>query len=115
MDNTKLLNLSLIFSIVGLLTILFISEAISPKFYPISEINEKMIDQTISTLGKISLIKQTKNFTIFSLKDNNSKILVIVWKENQIHLKKNTEVKIIGKILKYGKDLEIEAIEIIRR
>tara|TARA_Y100000310_G_scaffold343563_2_gene451818 strand:+ start:469 stop:816 length:348 start_codon:yes stop_codon:yes gene_type:complete len=113
MDDKKVSIISLIFSLLGVLIILYLSENTLPPFYQISEIDESLLDQTIFTTGEISLIKETNGLFIFILKGNNSKILVIATKEQELQLDKNKKVNLIGKVLKYRGELEIKAEEII--
>ena len=112
MNEKKLITVSLFFSLIGLLMIIFLSVNLEPPFYKISEINKNLTEKTITTVGKISLIKETKDIFIFTLEDDFSNILVIAFKENDLILEKNTEVKLIGKVIEYQNELEIQAKEI---
>jgi len=112
MDEKKLIIISLFFSLIGLFFIIFLSENIDPPFYKISEISESLTEQIIMTVGEISLIKETKDVFIFDLEENSSSILVIAFKEDDLFLEKNTKVRVIGKIIEYQNELEIQAKEI---
>ncbi len=112
MDEKNLVTISLFFSLVGILILIFLSGNIEPPFYKISEIDKSLKEKTITTIGKISLLKETKDIFIFTLNDDFSDIIVIAFKEDNLSLEKNTEVKIVGKIIEYNGELEIQAKEI---
>ena len=114
MFERDLSYISLIFSLVGVFLILFLSENLEPKFYQIFEIDNSLIDKIISTSGKINLVKETEQISLFILENNSSKILVFTENNKKLNLKKDTFVKVIGKILMYNGELEIEIKEIKR-
>lgn len=112
MDEQKLIIISLCSSIVGLFLIIFLSENIEPPFYKISDINKNLTGNIITTVGKISLIKETKDIFIFNLEENSSSILAIAFKEENLVLEKEKDVKVKGEIIEYQNELEIQVKEI---
>lgn len=126
MDENALLKVSLIFSILGVFLILFISESTNLPITKISDINEDKIDQKIKINGKITNVVDTPEIIITNIKDETGTITVIIFKNNEtkifplnlfqnpeeIILKNNEIVEIEGIIMEYEGNLEINADEI---
>ena len=112
MLNIKLFRISLIISLLGTFTLLLILEYQELPFSKISEINKDQIETKIKTQGTITSIKETPGLYILTIKDSNSIITTIVFKEEQIALTKNSLVEIEGKIQEYQNELEIIADKI---
>jgi RecJ-like exonuclease len=112
MNEKSLLIISLIFSLLGVLIILFVSENIEIPTYKISEITKENLEDTVKVTGTLSLIKETKNVYLFNLKDETSEIMVIAFKKERIDFKDDQRVTIIGKVIEYQDQLEIQAEEI---
>ena len=126
MDENLLLKISLIFSILGVFTILFISESTTLPITKISDIAEDKIDQKIKINGKITNVVDTPEIIIANIKDETGTITVIIFKNNEtkifplnlfqthenIPLKNYQIVEIEGTIMSYQGNLEISADEI---
>ena len=98
-----LLKLSLLISILGILILFLISNLIQPE--QISNYKELKINQLVKTQGKILDIKNYDEFSIIKL-DNN---LIITCNCN---LKKNQTIQVIGKVVEYKNQLQIQAEKI---
>ncbi len=114
MNKKQLLKICLILSIIGIFTLLSISEFSQPKHYQIIDINKKQIDTQIKIQGTITKTKDLPGLLILDVKDNTSKITVIAFKDFPIEqLKKDIPIEVIGKVTEYKDILEIIADEII--
>ena len=98
-----LLKLSLLISILGILILFLISNLIQPE--QISNYKELKINQLVKTQGKILDIKNYDEFSIIKL-DNN---LIITCNCN---FKKNQTIQVIGKVVEYKNQLQIQAEKI---
>jgi RecJ-like exonuclease len=111
MNEKTLLKISLIFSILGILLILFISENTSIDLSNISEITKENIDEKVRIQGIVTNIVETESLTILNVKDNTGKITIIIF-EIGIGLQKDQRVEIIGSVTDYEDQLEIMADQI---
>ena len=113
MNENTLLKLSLIFSILGILIVLFISETVPVKLYEISEITEEKIDETVRIQGTVKRTSDTPEILIINLEDETGTITIILFKnDEEISLEKNQRVEIIGNVTEYKDQLEIVADQI---
>jgi len=76
----------------------------------ISQINPSYIDKEISTKGTIQSISQTPGLYILTLKQNNSTIPVIIFREQNLTF--SNQIKVLGMVSQYNNKLEILAKEI---
>ena len=104
----KLEKLALITALIGIIILIFLSSTLEPKTIKISEINGKMIDQTVKFSGDITKIKTYGQFTLMNVKDKTGEITVISYE----NLNLSGEIEIIGKITSWKGMLEIEADKI---
>ncbi len=112
MNEKRLLKICLVTSILGIFLLLTIAEFSQQKFYQINDITEKQIDTQIKIQGTITKIKDLPGLLLFDLKDNTSKMTVVVFKDFQINLTRGQNISVIGKISEYNNVLEIIADEI---
>ena len=82
MDEKFLLKLSLIFSLLGILLILFISENSSLSTSKISDISNKQLDTNVKIKGTIGHITELENLVLFTLEDKTGKINIILFTDN---------------------------------
>ncbi len=110
MEN--LFKISLIISTAGILFLLLLSNAIEPKPIKIKDINNELIDKKVKIQGQIFNIKsyEGSNFQVLSVKDNTSKIDVILGKP--INMTINKSIIIIGRVQEYKSYLQISADKI---
>ena len=112
MDEKFLLKLSLAFSLLGILLILFISENTDLPISKISDITNKQIDTTIKIKGTIEHLTELENLILFSLKDKTGKINIILFTDETLNLKQNQKIELIGKVIEYKNTIEIMADQI---
>jgi len=116
MNQKNLLKLSLLISIFGILTLLILLTTLEPTITKISEIESKYLNKNIKIIGKITNIKDYKqyNFFILTISDSTSKIDVLVeYLENKKpNFSKNQNILITGRLTQYKDNLQIQANEI---
>ncbi len=107
-----LLKVSLIFALIGILILIFLSEKLSLESSQISSITNSSIDKSVKVKGTIASIKDTPSVLILTLKDNTGEIKVVAFKNQNITLQKNSIIEVEGIIKQYQNSLEIEAKKI---
>ena len=112
MENSKLIKISLIMSIIGILSLLLIVEFFPPELIKIKDITEEHLEKSIRTQGTITQIKATPGLVRLKLKDSNKLITVILFTEEEQNIELNSKVEILGKIESYQYELEILADKI---
>lgn len=113
MNKQKLLKFCIILSIIGILTLLSISEFSQPKLYQIRDITKNQVDTQIKIEGKILTVKDLPGIALLNIQDNTSKMTVVAFKDFPIEeLKKGLNVEITGKVAEYEHFLELIADEI---
>ena len=111
----SLIQITFIISLLGIITLLFIS-TFNPQKIFISEINKGKIYQKVNIQGKIihEKIFQEHNFELIILKDSsNSTIDIIV--DKPLNLTLNQEIQVIGEIIPYENSLQLNANKIISK
>ncbi|MBT3691207.1 hypothetical protein HOG16_03130 [Candidatus Woesearchaeota archaeon] len=113
MNENTLLKCSLLFSILGILAILFISETSSIELSKISDLTKESIEEKVRIIGEIKTIGDSPGLIILNLEDDTGTITVMLFKnEEEIPLEKNQRVEVIGTITEYKDQLEIIADQI---
>lgn len=109
MQESTLLKVSLIVSLIGIFLILLISEKISLPTSNINLINETHIDKNVKVKGIVESIAETPGLIILTLKDTTGSITVIIFKDEELKLEKNSLIEVEGTVVKYKNKLEINA------
>lgn len=112
MQEKSLLKAALVCSLIGILIILFISEKIELPITEIKKIDKSMMDKEVKIQGILTSITETPGLLILNIKDNTGEITVITFKEEEIELKRNTQVEIQGTVIEYKGKIEIDATSI---
>ena len=111
MKDSTLLKISLIWSTIGIFLLLFISEYTEPPKVKINNLEENL-GKKVTIEGKVLSFNSKQKVTFIEVEDNTGKINVITFdKINTI--RKNTKVKITGKVELYKGNLELVANKII--
>ena len=106
----KISKISLTVSIIGILILLIINNAQDYKITKISSIDSKIINKNVKIIGNSSNIRiNQNNFTVFKIKDKTGEIKIICECPD---IKENAELEIIGKLVEYKEELEIQAEKI---
>lgn len=112
MKTENLLKISFVVMLIGILTIIILSNYAEPSLTKIQNINEMMIDEWVKINGTIIDLTNYNSTSIFLLEDNTATIKVVQYNAySDIH--RGMSVEIIGKVIEYKNELEIEASKII--
>ena len=110
----SLLPLCLSISLIGILTLLIISNTIQPKLININQITNKQLKKQIIISGQITNIKtyDKSNFQVITIQDKTGKIRATL--NNPINITKNQNLIITGKVSEYQGRLQIQANKILK-
>lgn len=110
MEESVLIKASLIIALVGIITLIMISDKIEIKEYKLSEITKNLLEREIKITGKITGITETQGLYLLNLEADKRKLKVVVFKEDKnLSFQKNQLIEVIGTVALYKKELEIEA------
>ena len=101
---SRLQTIALATAIIGIIAIIVLSNCLEPKVRKISEIDSRMVGDSVKIVGDISKIKQSK-ITSFTIKDDSSDIYAFSY--DKINLS-GGKYEVIGKVNEYHGVLEIE-------
>jgi len=107
----KLFKISLAFSILGILLLLFLSNILEPKQINIGEIDNSRLNKKVKVSGEIFKIQDKQDFKILSIKDSTGKIDVLY--NCGDNLKQSLNITIVGKVQEYREYLQISADKIM--
>ena len=109
----KLLKISFIASLLGILILIIITNTIPTKLVSIKEINETMLGKKIAIQGTIFSINnyEKENFQTMIIKNQSGLIHVISNSKTPIN-KTLDPLLIIGKVEQYNEKLQINADKI---
>ncbi len=108
MDNQLLLKISLILSLIGIFTLLIISN-LQPPVSTIYELNKTKERKQIKLEGEIAWIREiNENFYLATLKDETGEIDLTLNKEIPI----NKQVEVIGELTIYNGKIQIQTKKI---
>jgi DNA/RNA endonuclease YhcR with UshA esterase domain len=113
MDEKILLKTAIIVSIVGLVTLFFVSSRIEIEEKIIENIDATDIDRDIKIKGVVSDVVDREKVLILQVSQPKA-ITVVVFKDGNISLKEGDIVRITGSVDEYEGKPEIIADEIIR-
>ena len=113
MKEKDLLKVSLVFSLLGILILFHITYNTEIKLYEINSLNEEHIDKMVRVRGIIENYAETPGLYLITLKDETGKIIVVVFKDEELQLQKDMALEIIGNVVKYQNDLEILSKQIV--
>ncbi|MEK6952270.1 MAG: OB-fold nucleic acid binding domain-containing protein [Nanoarchaeota archaeon] len=112
MEEKTLFKISLICSLLGLLILFTISDSIQIKRYDIKDITKDLEGKEIKIQGIITRISETPGLYIFDIQDETGKITAVLFKEENINLTLNSNIKAEGKIKIYKDKPELEISQI---
>jgi aspartyl/asparaginyl-tRNA synthetase len=115
LDDKTLMKISLVISIIGLVALFAVTQAIEPKAVEIRRIDDTMIGQTVEVAGKIDSFS-AKDGNVFILLNGTGDTIKVVMFERDARsqgdvydLKENYMVSVVGKVALYRTELEIVA------
>ena len=113
MKEKTLLKISLICALIGLYALFLINERIFVSSKTIENINSTLLDQDVSIKGEITTITQTEGLYLINIKDkSNKEITVIIFKDQELELKKGDIINVEGTVKDYKGKLEVLAKKI---
>ncbi|MDO8740452.1 MAG: hypothetical protein Q7J54_02650 [Candidatus Woesearchaeota archaeon] len=101
---SKLLKISFIGAIVGIILLFIISENISIAKIPIDMIDESYIGRSVRFSGEITKISSWDKFSSIEV---NGRILVVLF--DKVNLTKGNKIEVIGKVDEYKNKIEVVA------
>ena len=113
MKEKDLLKVSLIFSLIGILILFFLTYTIKVNLYEINSLSKDNLDDIVRVKGIVESYSETPGLYLVNLKDNTGKITVVVFKDEKLELQEGLEIEVIGQVVEYQNKLEIIAKEIV--
>ena len=112
MKEKNLLKMSLIVSLIGILTLLFILNKIELTSFNIQNITKDNLDEKVKIKGELVKITETPGLYILNVKDFSGEIIIIVFKDEPLELKVGDVLEIEGQVSSYKDKIEIIAKKI---
>lgn len=113
MKESTLVKISIIVSMIGIMLLLILSNVLEPRLIKIKDTISLDTYSKVRIYGKITNIKSTKGLLIMTITDNTGKINAIL-DDQRFDLKVNDSIIVIGKILEYNDNLEIQTDKIYK-
>ena len=113
MREKELLKVSLIFSLIGILILFFLTYTIKVQLYEISSLSKDNLDDTVRVKGVVESFAETPGLYLVTLKDNTGRITVVVFKDEKLNLQEGLGLEVIGNVVEYKDKIEIIAKEIV--
>ncbi|MEM4153037.1 MAG: OB-fold nucleic acid binding domain-containing protein [Candidatus Pacearchaeota archaeon] len=110
METKKLLKLSIVIALITIFLIAILANNLEPKTKAIETITERNLDEWVKIQGKVTHIKETETLKILTINDGTAAINCIFRKK--LNINENSHVEIIGKVIDYKGELEIEISQI---
>ncbi len=108
----KLLSIALIWVLVGLIILIYLSQSYVPPHTKIILLQDKL-GKTVEVTGELTRVSPTEKATFLTLKDSTASITVVAFEE-VTGLEKGDLLRVIGTVEIYKNKLEIIAKEIKR-
>jgi len=108
MNQQTLLKFSLIISLIGILTLLFLANFLKPRLTNVGDINEKMLNRKVRVQGEVFNFRDKETFQILSISDETGKIDVLC------ECKATGKIEVTGTVQEYGEYLQIQANKITK-
>jgi len=106
----KLLKISLIISILGIFSLIILSNYLTIKDLEIKDINQDLINKKIQIQGIIFEIKDYSDFQLIKIRNETEEIEIIV--NNHLNLTENKIIRVIGTVKEYNSNFQINAEKI---
>ncbi|MBR9690745.1 hypothetical protein GOV08_03610 [Candidatus Woesearchaeota archaeon] len=103
MDEKKLLKISIIISIAGVVGLFIVSSLIHPKLISISDVDESHIGKIVAVKGEVTKIFISGNRTIIYIDDSLVSFTIF----SKVEIEKGKKVEITGKVEEYQDNLQI--------
>lgn len=118
MEDTKIVKMAVITSIIGLFGMMILSGEITPEKITINKINQENIDQEVMIEGYVEKIKKSTNSNTYMLTitDKTAKTTLVIFESTTFELEKNgfsinglmdKKINVIGTVSQYHGTYEI--------
>jgi len=111
MQEKNLQRIALITALIGIFIILIIAEKAEIPEIQIKDINDNLLHKEVKLKANITTLKYTPKILITTIQDNTGNITMIAY-TNRTYIKKGQQIEIIGEIIEYKQQLEVEAKQI---
>jgi len=108
----KLLHISFAIAILGILTILIITNILQPKLTAIDQLSTKQLNKQVKIQGIITNIKTHPNFQTITIQDSTKSIQAILNPPSK-NIAKNQKIIITGTLQQYKNKLQIQINKIL--
>lgn len=106
-----MIRLAIVWSIIGLFSLLVIASFSEPKEVKIIHLGDN-IGKTVLISGEVTSVNYKENVNFINLKDNSAEILVVAFGDINQELRTGNIISVVGKVEIYSSELEIIAKEI---
>ena len=106
MDDKTLIQISIVFSIIGIIALYFFSSSVVVDNYEISQMEDS---SAVKVQGTINKVTHKKGITIIEL-EQTSVVEVVIY--DNLFFKKNTTLEVIGKVDTYQGKKQVVAEKI---
>lgn len=113
MNERDLVKVSLIFSLIGILSLFYLTYNIETEIYDISSLNKDNLEKTVRIKGIVESYAETPGLYLITLKDDTGKITVVVFKDEELQLQKDMTLEVTGDLVEYKDGLEIISKQIV--
>lgn len=110
MKENMLLKLALIFSLVGLIVLFVLSNAVEPGEYN-AGLNSFQAGEYVKAKGVVSKISSGNNAVFIELRQYTP-VNIVVFEDDNISINDGDEIEVIGKTEEYNGEFEIIASRI---
>ena len=106
MKEKTIIRTTFTISFVGIFIILVMGEITEMPIIKISELKDKEIDSRVRIDGKILSVRKLTGAYLIHINDKTSTVPAIIFEEN-LDLKKGSDIEVKGKLTEYNNELEI--------
>ena len=106
MKEKTIIRTTFTISFIGIFLILVMGEITEMSITKISELKNKEIDSRVRIDGKVLSVRKLTGAYLIYINDKTSTISAIIFEEN-LDLRKGSDIEIKGKLTEYNKELEI--------
>lgn len=106
METRALLKLSLVVALISTFLIVILAANLEPETRKIETINEKSLDEWVKIKGNVTQELELETLKIITVNDKTASINCVLRQKSDSF--KDKQVEILGKIIDYKGDLEIE-------
>lgn len=114
METKVLLKLSLAIALMTVFLITILANVLEPETRAIETITERNLDEWVKIEGTVTQLREVETLKIITINDKTASINCIFRKKSDVSEKisENSYVEVIGKVIDYKGELEIEASQI---